>query len=290
MLSEALKLTVSAAFFSWTNPGIASSSSNSTSHSLVRILATRHQDAAIPAILYTIATLFQSTGAYNLDLLPYLVLSQSKIIISPIFAVIFIGQKFAFRQWFCFILMAFGIVLVQTGSTTTLTQIDSRGLSAPRSTPIGVVCMLFSGFCVALAGVHVEKMLRTSKPFMVRSAQLAWYSFICATIGFLWSSKAGFSYFFRGYDKLVWISVMLQATGGFLVAWCVSLTSTVIKNHAQGLGFLLASTLPLLSSRETNYQVSKKKIYYRSILIVPPAPLWRHPCVVCGSWVSMAYS
>ena len=99
---------------------------------------------------------------------------------------------------------------------------------------------------------------------MVRNAQLAWYSCICATLGLLWRSNLDFKDFFKGYNEWVWVLVVLQATGGFLVAWCVRMASTVAKNYAQGLGFLTASTIPLFSSaRAINYQVGFVKIFVR---------------------------
>lgn len=49
---------------------------------------------------------------------------------------------------------------------------------------------------------------------------------------------------------LVWIYLALQISGGFLVAWCVQMTSTVTKNYAQGLGFVLAVVVPRLVTNQ----------------------------------------
>jgi UDP-sugar transporter A1/2/3 len=134
---------------------------------------------------------------------------------------------------------------------------------------LGTCSMLLSSLCVAIAGILVEKMLRPSQMqgmsptptvgFMVRNAQLAWYSWLTATLLRLWRSWSGLSpaSVFQGFTMLVWSSTLLQATGGFIVSWCVVLTSTVMKNHAQVIGFLIASIEPLLSQRHINLQVSK---------------------------------
>ncbi len=189
-------------------------------------------------------------------MLSYLVLSQVKIITTPIFSAILINQFFRPQQWLCLFLMALGIVLVQVGSTAGSPEL-SVTLPHSHSAISGVASMLFAGFCVAFAGVYMETILKSSpNSFMVRNAQLACYSCICATMGLVWRINVDFKDFFLGYHELVWVLVVLQATGGFLVAWCVRMASTVAKNYAQGLGFLTASTIPLFSSpRPLNYQV-----------------------------------
>ncbi|KAL2784668.1 nucleotide-sugar transporter-domain-containing protein [Aspergillus keveii] len=182
-------------------------------------------------------------------------LSQAKVIITPALGVILLNQKFTRAQWLCFILASAGVFLVQSAPTKNTTLAPSAS-TRPQNPMLGAGCMLVSGFCVALAGVLMEKMLQTTKMFMVRNAQLACYSFVSATLFYLCRSRSGRSPVdvFHGFSLLVWSFTLLQATGGLIVAWCVALTSTVVKNHAQVVGFMLASMEPLLSQRHINIQ------------------------------------
>ncbi|KAL3483609.1 nucleotide-sugar transporter-domain-containing protein [Aspergillus germanicus] len=258
ILSEVIKLNFFTLFAIEQHtplPDLASPSSG-LQRSIWNTLVSGHKDAILPAVLYTFATYLQSIGAYNLDLLPYLMLSQAKVIITPALGVILLNQKFTRAQWLCFILASAGVILVQSAPTESMTPSPSAS-TRPQNPMLGAGCMLISGFCVALAGVLMEKMLQTTKMFMVRNSQLAWYSFVSATLFYLWRSRSGRSPVdvFHDFSLLVWSLTLLQATGGFIVAWCVALTSTVVKNHAQVVGFMLASMEPLLSQRHINVQV-----------------------------------
>lgn len=255
ILSEGLKLTISVLFITLRNAP-AFPTLSYPAQSTRSTLTAGHQDAILPAILYTTATYLQSVGARNLDLLPYLMLSQAKFITTPIFSMIFLNRRFSGRNWACFFLIILGITMVQTSPATSSTKDVFQGQFPSRNTNLGLFCMLLSGTIVALASIRVEMMLQASKPFMSRNAHLAWYSSLSAILGFICKSKQGAVPFFHGYNHLVWSFVLLQATGGFLVAWCVSLTNTVTKNYAQAVGFLLASTAPFILQQDFHFQVT----------------------------------
>ncbi|RHZ54834.1 putative nucleotide-sugar transporter [Aspergillus thermomutatus] len=109
--------------------------------------------------------------------------------------------------------------------------------------------MLLAGSSVALGGICIERSLKRANCFFVRNAQLAAHSFLFALLSFLWKCRTDVARFFDGYTVLAWAFVVLQASGGFLVAWCVQVTSSVTKNYAQGLGFALAVVGPLVMAR-----------------------------------------
>lgn len=266
-LSEALKLIVSLLAAFWTFSGGAVSSSNDNLRSsaptaFLTTLRSGHDLSAIPAFLYTVSAAAQSFGAYHLEVLPYMMLSQTKLILTPLFAGAFLGQRLQPHQWACIVTMACGMVLVQHGSATvTSSQHDGGG----RDTIIGAICMLVAGGCSAGAGVYMESVLKVSQGrFMVRNAQLASYALLCALGGFLWRNDFDLKDFFRGYHPMVWVLVLFQATGGFLVSWAVSITSSVAKNYAQSVGFLLASTIPLLGL----HQMLSVELYCGIVLVL----------------------
>ncbi|KAH7307957.1 nucleotide-sugar transporter, partial [Stachybotrys elegans] len=202
--------------------------------------------------LYTAAAALQGVGAYHLDILPYLVLSQLKLVLTPVFGMLLLKLCFDRHQWACLLSMACGMILVQSGTITSTdhNQVKEKNMAH------GAIAMVIAGGCVAFSGVFMEMMLKTSPHHLVHNAHLAAYSCVFALAGYLW--RAGFQpgSFFQGYHGLVWLFVFLNALGGFLVAWCIRITSTIGKNYAQGFGFVLASTIPLLAqSRRNSTQV-----------------------------------
>ncbi|KAJ8066485.1 hypothetical protein OCU04_005545 [Sclerotinia nivalis] len=253
ILSEILKLAVSSICV---GREVLHAPAPSTAPSFFSTIKNGHYKASVPAVLYTVAMASQAVGAYRLDIFLYLVLSQIKIIIAPIFATIFLKQAFRPQQWLCLILMTVGMVLAQVGSVSPAIKSSAGSLNS-HNMVVGVMAMVLAGCCVALAGVYMEMVLKASRSMMVRNAQLAWYSCACGILGLLCWSKIDLRVFFHGYRELVWVLVMLQAIGGFLVSWCVRLTSTVAKNYAQSFGFLIALTIPIFDlSHAVNYQLS----------------------------------
>ncbi|OLN95494.1 UDP-galactose transporter 1 [Colletotrichum chlorophyti] len=172
-------------------------------------------------------------------------LSQVKLILTPIFGLLLLKQTLSQMQWGRLIIMTMGIMLVQLGTATEFSGLKNHGRG--QEIAIGVILMVIAGFCVALAGVYIEACFKSNGSFMARNAQLAGYSCVFALLCITMQSGKGIDDFFRGYNPSVWVLVVLQAAGGFIVSWSVRITSTVAKNYAQGLGFLAASAIPLLS-------------------------------------------
>lgn len=257
VLSEALKLLISLGGCVW---AYNTEDRSATTSGFLDYVRSGHDNAAIPAFLYTLSATSQSFGAYHLSILPYLMLSQVKLILTPIFSKALLKQTLHPHQWLCLVIMAAGIVMVQVGSLpSSLSDVGSGDTGKDRA--FGIVAMLVAGCCSAFAGVYMEAVLKSSeRSFMVRNAQLAAYGCLCALGGFLWQSDFSTTGFFRGYTILVWDFVLLQAMGGFLVSWAVRVSSTIAKNYAQSLGFLSASTIPLLSSPHAlSFEVRNKE-------------------------------
>ncbi|KAM5383759.1 hypothetical protein ACJZ2D_001748 [Fusarium nematophilum] len=238
VLSEGLKLACSVG----TSLYLAAGRHRTWTDSLA-CFRTGHRHAAVPAVLYTVAASAQAVGAYHLPLLVYLILSQIKLLLTPLFGVVLLRRTLDRRHQLCIGLLAGGMVLLQHVSAN---EARSQNADMSRSTGVGALAMVAAGICVAASGVYTEAMLQKSRGFLIPNAQLAGYSCIFAIIGLLASSQTGIGSFFRGYHLLTWVFVAIQALGGFLVAWCLLLSSTVAKNYAQALGFLTASVSSLV--------------------------------------------
>ncbi|EPS29212.1 hypothetical protein PDE_04161 [Penicillium oxalicum 114-2] len=210
-------------------------------------------DATAAALFFTAATILQSIGAHYLDLIPYLVLSQLKTIVTPLFARIILHQRYPLRNWLFIAMMVLGIVLAQLGSGSD--AINTKGLRT-QAMVRGVMAMVLAGICVALGSLCIERTLKKSGLLFQCNAQLAAYSSSIALVYFCWQTKFRFDHFFRGFDALACLYLGLQVSGGFIVAKCVQMTSTVTKNYAQGLGFALAVfTPPLVARQHISFQL-----------------------------------
>lgn len=85
-------------------------------HNFLGHILAGHDNSAVPALLYTLAAASQSLGAHNLDILPYLMLSQVKLILTPVFSRAFLKQTLQPHQWLCLAVLTAGMTLVQVGS------------------------------------------------------------------------------------------------------------------------------------------------------------------------------
>ncbi|KAL4975138.1 hypothetical protein BDW66DRAFT_167429 [Aspergillus desertorum] len=178
-------------------------------------------DAALPAFLYTCATLLQSTGAYNLDLAVYLALSQLKVILAPLCATVILKQRYPLHGWVYVLLMTVGIVLCQIGIAGGLPSPDATNPAETAAILHGVASMFLAGISVALESIIMERAIQQSASLLLGPLVL-------------------------GFNAMIMVYLGLQISGGFLVAWCIQMTSTVTKNYAQGVSSVLAILLPLV--------------------------------------------
>jgi Nucleotide-sugar transporter. len=116
-------------------------------------------DATVSALLFTAATILQSVGAHSLDLIPYLVLSQLKTILTPLFARVILNQRYAPKNWLFIAMMALGIVLTQLGSGSA--KLSPKELKT-QAMVHGAFAMLLAGVCVALASLCIERTMKKS--------------------------------------------------------------------------------------------------------------------------------
>lgn len=257
ILSETLKLLCSITILSFDNT-LSASDDGGRARRVLRDVSDGHLRSVVPALLYTLAAPCQTIGAYKLDALSFIILSQLKLILTPVFSFFLLGQTLRPTQWACLLVTACGMVQVQPVPASSTP--DHRGEDDHRHAIAGLLAMLVAGTCVALAGVWMESTLKAPSRFWARNAQLAGYSCVCAGVGLL-VRPAGTadgvveaprdSSFFRGYHGLVWLLVILQAVGGFITAWCVRVGGALAKNNAQVLGFMFASAGPLVLSSQT---------------------------------------
>ncbi|ERF74172.1 hypothetical protein EPUS_03362 [Endocarpon pusillum Z07020] len=125
---------------------------------------------------------------------------------------------------------------------------DEMALNHPRvSASIGLLSVIGVCICSGLAGVYFEKVIKDAPKLTsmwIRNVQLSVYSLVPALfIGviFLDGETVARYGFFDGYDWIVASSVILQALGGILAAFCIFYADNISKNFATSISMVLSS-------------------------------------------------
>ncbi|KAL5322959.1 hypothetical protein ACEPPN_007484 [Leptodophora sp. 'Broadleaf-Isolate-01'] len=152
------------------------------------------------------------------------------------------------RVWF-----ATHSTTVSNGTSDLVKQPDPRpalreGLAGPiMDTSRGISALLAACVISGIAGVYFEKVLKdtlSSVTVWTRNAQLSFYSiFPVLAISVLWQDGKEISRdgFFVGYNPLVWLTIFLQATGGIIVAICITYADNIQKNFAMSLSVIISA-------------------------------------------------
>ncbi len=112
----------------------------------------------------------------------------------------------------------------------------------------GFSILAIACFISGLSSVYFEKILKESRndfgtSVWIRNVQLSvWSLFPALFIGVVFNdgehiAKDGF---FAGYNWAVWAAILLQATGGILVAFVVKFADNIAKNFASSISILLS--------------------------------------------------
>ena len=126
---------------------------------------------------------------------------------------------------------------------------DFEAANPQLNASIGLISVVLACVLSGMAGVYFEKILKDPKgdahkvSVWVRNVQLSFYSLWPALfIGVLFKdgeyiSKTGF---FTGYNWVVWLAIVMQATGGVAVALVVNYADNIAKNFATSISIIVS--------------------------------------------------
>jgi UDP-sugar transporter A1/2/3 len=207
---------------------------NSASQIRVTVLQIGEQKILfLPALLYVVQSNLLFFSSKRLPPVVYIVCTQTKIITSAGFSRIFLGTTLNGSQYVSLIFLVLGIVLVQAQ------DLDLRANnSAGDSTTAGFFAVMLASLTSGLAGVVLEKLYKDSgvskgleNTVWTRNIQLSLISIPFALSGIYMQAReqvvAG--KFFDGYDQVVWSVIILQATGGIIIAFVLKFANVVMK-------------------------------------------------------------
>ncbi len=226
------------------------SSSGNLLSSIDRYIIQKPFDAskvAIPSFLYLIQNSLIYSAFANLSVPVFQVTNQGKLVLTALLSVIFLERRYSLQQWVCLLGLSLGVAIVILDQTEGESDIGKK-----RDLLIGLSAMAIASLCSATAGVYFEKVLKAPSnelkqpqaSLWMRNMQMAFY---CCSIGIIQSSFQKSSNpehsYLHGFNAWVWLSVILQASGGLLIASVIQHLDNVFKGLATGVSVVLSSAL-----------------------------------------------
>lgn len=168
---------------------------------------------------------------------------QLKILTTAVFAVIILRRKLIVTQWLALVFLIAGVVTVQ------LSDAEEKQVKVAQNRLLGICAALAACVLSGFAGIYFEKILKGSDiSVWMRNVQL---SFLSIPIGLGTVLIKDFSAvtqngFFWGYDWYVVYIVVLQASGGLLVALVVKYADNILKGFATSLAIIFSCILSII--------------------------------------------
>lgn len=190
----------------------------------------------VPALLYVIQNNLLYVSAKNLDAATSQVTYQLKILTTAIFSIILLKRKIILTQWVSLLILILGVVLV---------QLSNAGDKKPEGDNrlLGFAAIILACLLSGLSGVYFEMILKGSDvSIWMRNVQLSLLSIPCA-IGTCLISESDKIFqhgFFHNYTGFIVFLILLNASGGLLVAVVVKYADNILKGFATSLAIVLA--------------------------------------------------
>ena len=147
-------------------------------------------------------------------------------------------------QWLSLGFLIIGVAMVQL-SDAKESNVNTENQSRAKGFIAAISACVLSG----LAGIYFEKILKGSDVSVwMRNVQLSLLS-VPFGIGAVWikhGSEISENGFFFGYDLFIWYLVVLNATGGLLVAVVIKYADNILKGFACSLAIIITCFVSVL--------------------------------------------
>ena len=195
----------------------------------------------IPSAIYLVQNNLLYVAASNLDVATYQITYQMKILTTAFFSIVILNRTLIKTQWISLVLLLMGVVMVQL-SDAKETNVNTEN----QSRVTGFFAAITATFLSGLAGIYFEKILKGSDVSVwMRNVQLSLLSLPIGIVVVMFKHGQDISDngFFFGYDVFVWYLVVLNATGGLLVAMVIKYADNILKGFATSLAIILTSVV-----------------------------------------------
>lgn len=214
---------------------------------------------ALPALCYTLQKNCLYLAITHLEAAVYMVTYQAKILTTALFSCILLRKPMSKMQLFALCMLMAGVNFVQLSSMADKHSSPDHVASTDQRPLLGLfgvtVACLTSGF----SGVWFELVLKTpsfdhsgvdkalAKEFAmwVRNIHLAMFALVAAVIGAFAKDGAQIAQggFLQGYTHITWATVILEASGGIIVAIVIKYTDNILKNFATAISIVTATAI-----------------------------------------------
>ncbi|CEF70798.1 UDP-galactose translocator [Strongyloides ratti] len=229
---------------------------------------------AVPALIYSVQNMLLYHAVSHLEAATFMVTYQLKILTTAIFTVVILRRKLSVLQWISLLVLFSGVVIVQydvkfssskknvapinvttTASPLEITTekleefISSTIVTLPKeeryqNSVLGLTFVITACVLSGFAGIYLEKMLKYSKVSLwTRNIQLATLSLplLFAITMIKDGDKVMKDGFMQGFDLLVWITVLINAVGGLIVAVVIKYADNILKGFATSVAIIVST-------------------------------------------------
>jgi len=199
----------------------------------------------IPSMIYVIQNNLLYVAASHLDAATYQVTYQLKILTTALFTVAILRRQLKATQWGALVILLAGVAMVQLAQTEPAKTVSD---GPEQNRMIGFSAALAACFLSGFAGIYFEKILKGSNVSVwMRNIQLSFLSLpfgLCTCLVYDWTRITANGFFF-GYDGFIWYLVVLQATGGLIVAMVVKYADNILKGFATSLAIIFSCAVSI---------------------------------------------
>lgn len=190
---------------------------------------------AIPACCYALQNNLVFLAISNLSAAAAQVIYQLKTLTTALFSVLLLGRNFQLSQWASFVLLAMGVVLVQSQ--------DAKSAKTPTgaSPALGVIAAVTAATLSGFAGVYLEKMFTSGGTSLwMRNVQLGLFAIPLQVIAIAqWDLQpVRANGLLQGFRLSTWAVIGVQVAGALLTAFVIKFAGNVLKTFATVLALL----------------------------------------------------
>mmetsp|Transcript_20907 Transcript_20907/g.27123 ORF Transcript_20907/g.27123 Transcript_20907/m.27123 type:complete len:345 (+) Transcript_20907:106-1140(+) len=200
---------------------------------------------AVPSLLYCIQNNLLYYALSNLDAAPYQVCYQIKILTTALFSVLMLKRKLSRLKWLALLMLTIGVALAQL----SYHEGDQSEKAVEQNPLLGFIAVLLATVTSGFAGVYFELILKSSKvSLFVRNVQMGIPSISLAFATVFLSDRELVQQqgFFYGYNLIVAGVIILQATGGLIVAMVIRYADNLLKGFAAAISILSSCILEMI--------------------------------------------
>ena len=204
---------------------------------------------APPAAMYTAQNYLIYLALSHLELVTFQILYQSKLLLTAIFSVAFLGHEIRCIQWIALFFLTVGVIIVELSSVETDTNYVAAWREGNR---LGQGTVLVAAALSSAAGVYFEGVVKSPNgetySLWMRNIHLCMSTIPLAALGVVFDrhrivAAGGLLY---GFDVFAVMVVLLNASGGLIVATVILYGDNMLKNFSTACSVVLGSVFSMV--------------------------------------------